>query len=91
MHGAAIRKVNPLRTRVIKYIEAHRRLGVWLKDKRLSAGLSQSQLAALIGRQTSFIGKYEAGQRLEVMEFFRIAKALEADVLEALNLVEVDR
>ncbi|MEI7879687.1 MAG: helix-turn-helix transcriptional regulator [bacterium] len=71
-------------------IEAHQRLGQWLKGKRLSAGLSQSQLADLIGRHKSFIGKYEEGQRLEIMEFIRIVKVLNADFLDALSLVEDD-
>jgi len=91
MHGAAIRKVTPVRAKVINNSEAHRRLGNWLKGKRIAAEMSQSQLADLIGRHKSFIGKYEAGQRLEVMEFIRIAKALDADGREALNLVEDDR
>lgn len=72
-------------------IEAHRRLGKWLKGKRLSVGLSQSQLADLIGRNKTFIGKYEEGQRLEIMEFIRVVKALNADFLDALSLVEDDR
>jgi transcriptional regulator with XRE-family HTH domain len=71
----------------MKNIEAHRRLGNWLKEKRVEAGLSQSQLADLIGRHKTFIGKYEAGRRLEICEFVRISVTLGADPHEGVKLV----
>ena len=70
---------------------SRQRLGNWLKEKRKAAGLSQSQLADLIGRHKTFIGKYEAGRRLEIMEFGRITHVLGADPHEAISLLRKDR
>jgi transcriptional regulator with XRE-family HTH domain len=65
----------------------HALLGTWLKGKREAAGLSQTQVAGLIGRHKSFVGRYEAGSRLEILEFVTIALALKADPREGLGLV----
>lgn len=64
----------PLRVQVN---ERARRL---LVEARASAGLSQQELAARLGRPQSFVSKYEHGERrLDVGEFVEIAAALGLD------------
>jgi transcriptional regulator with XRE-family HTH domain len=47
---------------------------------RKKAGLTQQQLAEVLGRPQSFVAKYEGGERrLDVIEFMTIAGALGAD------------
>ena len=44
----------------------------------MSVGMTQSQLAARLGRPQSFVSKYERGERrLDVVEFLEVADALE--------------
>jgi hypothetical protein len=45
----------------------------------------------MIGRQASFVGKYEAGRRLEIVEYVNVAQALKADPQEGLGVVMGDR
>jgi transcriptional regulator with XRE-family HTH domain len=71
----------------MKKPDAHQRLGKWLKERRMDAGLTQVQLAAKVGRHKTFIAKYEAGRRLEVEAFVKIAKVLKADPHEAIDLL----
>ena len=48
-----------------------------LVDLRKAKGLSQADLASLLGKPASFVGKYELGERrLDVVETFVILKAL---------------
>jgi transcriptional regulator with XRE-family HTH domain len=59
---------------------AYRRLREWLIETRRARGVSQTELAAILGRQKSFISKYERGERrLDFVEALEIADALEAD------------
>lgn len=51
-----------------------------MTSARLKAGLTQSELAARLGKPQSFVAKYEGGERrIDVLEFLTIAQALEAD------------
>ena len=48
-----------------------------LRDARLSAGLTQYDLADKLGRPQSFISKYEAGDRLlDVVELLTVLRAI---------------
>jgi transcriptional regulator with XRE-family HTH domain len=50
-----------------------------------AAGLTQRTLAARLKKPQSFVAKYEGGERrLDVVEFIRIARALDADPLKLL-------
>ena len=69
----------------MKNIKEHRKIGEWLKAKRKLAGLSQTQLAAAMGCNKSFVWRFEAGQRLDIIEFTKIALALNAKPYEALD------
>ena len=67
--------------------DAHRKIGQWLKEKREQAGLTQTQLAGEIGRHRSFVVKYEAGRRMEIMQFVVISRVLKADPREGIQLL----
>ncbi|MBN1362680.1 MAG: helix-turn-helix transcriptional regulator [Sedimentisphaerales bacterium] len=48
-----------------------------LRETRKHAGLSQSQVARLLGRSQSFVSKYETGQlRLDLVELRAVCHAL---------------
>ena len=50
---------------------------------RRAAGLKQSELANRLGRDQGFVSLIEGGQRrVDVVEFFRLAKALGRDPRE---------
>jgi len=57
--------------------EGHRRLLRLLINARHNAGLTQRDLANLLGRSPSFVGNYESGQRrIDVVELDAICQAL---------------
>lgn len=56
---------------------AHKHLVRTLKDARKKAGLKQEELAERLGRERTVISLIETGQRrVDVLEFYAIAKAL---------------
>ena len=60
--------------------ENYKVAGVQLAAVRRRAGVSQDQLAALIGKPQSFISAYERGERrIDLLEFMVIMAALKAD------------
>jgi transcriptional regulator with XRE-family HTH domain len=62
---------------------AYRRLREWLVDSRRARGITQAQLANLLGRPQSFISKYERGERrLDFVEVLEIAAALRVDACD---------
>ena len=53
------------------------RLAALLRDKRVSRGMNQSQLARGLGRPQSYISRYETGQtRLDLPELRLVCEAL---------------
>ena len=53
------------------------RLAALLRQVRLDADLTQSQLADAIGQTQSYVSKYEAGeQRLDLMELETVCNAV---------------
>ena len=57
-----------------------------LKKRRVSAGLTQRDLAARLNRPQSFVAKYESGERrIDVIEFLEIAEAVGFDPSEFLR------
>ena len=57
--------------------EAYQNFLAALVALRKAKGLSQAELARLLGKPASFVGKYELGERrLDVVETFVILKAL---------------
>ena len=58
----------------------YRHLVEVLKTARHDAGLTQAQLADRLGREQNWISLIESGQRrVDVLEFYALARALEAD------------
>lgn len=68
------------------------RLRDLLAAARERAGLTQTELAAKLGRPQSFVAKYEGGERrLDVVEFLEVATALGADPVVILRAVQRTR
>ncbi|MER9533850.1 helix-turn-helix domain-containing protein [Mesorhizobium sp. M0309] len=64
----------------------HRRFLAQLVSLRKAKGLTQAQVAEKLGRQQSFVAKYEGGERrLDVIEFLEVTVALDADPCEILS------
>jgi len=62
---------------------AHKHLVRVLKDARKKSGLKQEELAERLGRERTMISLIETGQRrVDVLEFYAIAKALGLDPTE---------
>jgi transcriptional regulator with XRE-family HTH domain len=58
----------------------HQKLRELLIGARKKAGLTQAQVAELLGRPQSFVAKYEGGERrLDVIELIEVTRALGAD------------
>ena len=66
-------------------VKEHKKIGEWLKAKREQAGLSKAQLASLTGHHKTFVGRYEGGQRLDIIQFTKIALALKAKPCEVIE------
>jgi transcriptional regulator with XRE-family HTH domain len=55
---------------------------------RQAAGLSQAKLAKKLGRPQSFVAKYEGGERrVDLVELFEIAAALDVDARRIIQVV----
>lgn len=54
---------------------------MWLRDARRAAGLTQSQLAKLIGKPQSFVSKIEIGEKVDptLSEVVALAKHVNVD------------
>lgn len=62
------------------YSRQGERLRELIVEMRRKAGLSQRQLAARLKRERNLVGRLESGERrLEVIEFFWICKACDAN------------
>ena len=54
-----------------------------LTEARLAKGMLQSDVAALLRKNQSFVSKYERGERrLDLPEFLEVADALEINVAD---------
>ncbi|MCL3880711.1 helix-turn-helix transcriptional regulator [Marivita sp. GX14005] len=66
----------------------HLALMAALKQARLDAGLTQTELAIRLERPQSFVAKYENGERkVEVVEFVQIVSAIGCDGHAVLDVV----
>ena len=65
------------------FTEAHRILVSALAQTRRDMGVQQVELAALLGKDQSYISNIERGQRrVDVVEFYAIAGALKLDPVD---------
>jgi transcriptional regulator with XRE-family HTH domain len=59
------------------YIAQRGRLVNLLREMRIEAGMTQTDLAALIGKDQTHVSRYESGQRrLDVLEVREICQAV---------------
>jgi transcriptional regulator with XRE-family HTH domain len=66
--------------------DQHRALARLLVAKRQAAGLRQRDVAERLHRYQSWVDRIEAGQRrIDVVEFFAIARAIGFDPIKALK------
>ncbi|TQM93621.1 helix-turn-helix domain-containing protein [Roseinatronobacter monicus] len=73
------------------HTEAYKKLLRALVEARCAAGLSQAQLAKMLGKPASFVGKYELGERrLDVIEFMVVLKVLRRDIGDLSEFGQVD-
>ena len=71
------------------YSRKYARFREVLIEARLSAGVTQTQLAKRLGRPQSFVSKFETGERrLDVVEFIEVARALDADPEDIISEVQ---
>jgi transcriptional regulator with XRE-family HTH domain len=64
------------------HTERQKLLSAMLKDERLSAKLTQEQLAKQLSVPQSFVAKYELGERrLDILELFDVLESIGADKL----------
>ena len=68
--------------------DPRKKLGAWIKTKRLATGLSQRQLAGLIGRSAGFMEGLESGKRLALEDYLAITKALNVDPHDGITLIQ---
>jgi transcriptional regulator with XRE-family HTH domain len=69
--------------------ERHRALIDLLIAKREAAGLTQTELAKLLGEYQSFVARLESGQRrVDVIEFLQISEILKIDTTSALRSIQ---
>jgi len=60
-----------------------------LIEARKQAGLTQVELSERLSRPQSFVSKYERGERrLDVIEFFEVARAIGIDPFDFLRVVD---
>ncbi len=72
--------------------EAQKALGKMLREARLTAGLTQAQLASQLRKRQSFVAKVEIGERrVDVVEFIEITRVLEADPATFLKAISRKR
>ena len=71
------------------HTERHLKLRALLVAERKAHGLTQTQVAARLGKPPSYVAKYELGERrLDVLEYLDVAAAVGFDpcaLLEALR------
>jgi transcriptional regulator with XRE-family HTH domain len=74
------------------YSESYDLLRSWLKSQRESKGLTIRQLAQILGRHHSIIGKVEQSRRkLDIIEFIEYCEALEVNPIDGLKYIIKDR
>jgi transcriptional regulator with XRE-family HTH domain len=65
------------------HTEEHRELVKMLREVRLSAGLTQTELSERLGRPQSFISKLEGGERrIDLVELRWLCRELGQDVTQ---------
>lgn len=67
----------------------HKLVGDCLETVRLSAGITQRELALKLGKPQSFVSAYESGQRrVDILEFLTIVGAIGGDAQKVLTKIK---
>lgn len=62
---------------------------LFLKSARIKKNISQEELASLLGKDQTYVSKYESGiRRLDVVEVFDICKALDINMKDIISIME---
>ncbi len=70
--------------------EQHKALIALLIEKREAASLTQAALAKRLGEHQSLVARIESGQRrIILVEFLKLAEALEFDPAQALREIQM--
>ena len=70
------------------YSPQYKLLCAYLRDARKKSGLTQAALAKLLGRQQSFVAKYETGERrIDILELKVIADAIGVDACDVIRIL----
>jgi transcriptional regulator with XRE-family HTH domain len=85
MHGDALHLCEGTFVTPDSMAKARRALGTWLAGKRKVAGQSRAQVAELIGQNEAFVGRYEAGSKLGLVDFGKIIEVLGAEPEEVIG------
>jgi transcriptional regulator with XRE-family HTH domain len=68
------------------YTKAYQKFLSFLKESRISAGITQVELAKKLGTSQSVISKCEIGERrVDLIEFINICKVLKLDPIKAIK------
>lgn len=68
--------------------ERHKALIALIVEKRETAGMTQTELAARLGAYQSFVARLESGQRrVDVVEFLELAEILGFDPAQAIRAI----
>ena len=68
--------------------ERHQRLIALIIEAREKSGMTQTELAEVLGEYQSFVARLESGQRrLDVIEFIRLAEILNFDANKVITEV----
>lgn len=82
-----VSKVETMNNKI--YTQSYDVLRSWLKSKREEKGLTIRQLADLLGRHHSIIGKVEQSRRkIDVIELLEYCEVLEVDPHEAIQVLQ---
>lgn len=73
------------------FTDAHKLLIQALTAARKAAGLKQTELAAKLGKDQSFISNIERGERrVDVIEFIALSRAIGVDAADLLEKLATD-
>ena len=68
--------------------DIHRRLVAYIIAERKRAGLTQTEVAAQLGRHQSFVATVESGQRrIDIVDLFDLGEAIGFAPIEALRAI----
>ncbi len=78
-----------IKSGIMNTYEKRMKLAKELKIARIRQDLTQTELSRILKKASSFVNKYETGERkLEVVEFFIICDVLKTNPYQIMNLIK---